>query len=343
MTSAESGFQTPLWRAVDRVIDRIVTSGGGVEGLVRHKLGPLAAGWFERSGMPVPSQLREEQRSAALATMIAVPLVARIRGTVEGKLLLLKGPEVAALYPPGGRRFSDVDVLSDRASAAQTALLDAGFVEVEDESYSQLHDHHHLHPIRFPSIWLNVEVHSAPNWPLRAPPPPVAEIFEAAVPSALNLEGVDAPARLHHALMLAAHGWRHEPFSRVRDLLDIAVLAEGLPESELESTAKRWGIARLWSTTRLAIEGVFFDERPSRTLKILGPHLASGGERTVFQNHLLHWLYPFWELPLGGALAQTARTARVDLTPAPGETWGRKLERTASAVMHPRSSAAKRK
>ena len=96
----------------------------------------------------------------------------------------------------------------------QAALLASGFVEVEDGNYSDLVDHHHLHPIRFPSIWLNVEVHSAPNWPPRAPaPPPLAEIIEAAVPSALGVEGVSAPDRAHHALMLASHSWRHEPLS----------------------------------------------------------------------------------------------------------------------------------
>jgi hypothetical protein len=344
MSNGSQPAQTPLWSAVDRLIGRVLASGAGIEGLHSHKLGPLAAQWLERSGRPVPDELREEQRSASLATMIATPLVRRIRETVEGELILLKGPELAALYPAGGRRFSDVDVLSDAATAAQDALLGAGFVEVDDESYSRLEDHHHLHPIRFPAIWLNVEVHSAPNWPLSTPkPPPLKEIFRDAVPSALGIAGVSAPSRPHHALILAAHGWRHEPFARLRDLLDIAVLVEGLPPAQLQATADRWGIGRLWATTQQAIDAIFFGARPPLALKVLGAHLETARERTVFENHLAHWLYPYWELPLQRALKQTAQTARTDLAPAAGETWRQKLGRMLSAVWHPRSSAAARR
>lgn len=225
----------------------------------------------------------------------------------------------------------------------QAALLRSGFVEVDDESYSLLEDHHHLHPIRFPAIWLNVEVHSDPNWPVRAPkPPPLAEILEAAVPSALAVEGVSAPNRLHHTLILAAHAWRHESLHRLRDLLDIAVLAEGIPTSELAQTAQRWGIGRLWHTTWNAVEAVFYDGRETVALRLLAPHLTSARERTVFENHLRRWLYLYWELPAHRALAQTARTVREELTPGADETWQEKLSRIVSALRHPNRSTADR-
>ncbi len=310
-----------------------------MEGLAKHKLGPLTAGWFERSGLAVPAPLQEEQRSASLAVLIAAPLVRRIRAAAEGPLVLLKGPEVAALYPPGGRRFSDVDVLTRQAHAVQAALLQSGFIEVGDEDYSLPRDHHHLHPIRRPEIWLNVEVHSAPNWPVHAvKPAPLAEILEAVVPSALGIEGVFAPNRLHHTLIIASHAWLHG-LDRLRDLVDIAVLADGVPTSEITRTAQRWGIGRLWRTTWATVEAYLYGGHENLSLRLLTPHLATARERTVFENHLFYWLYPYWELPAHRAFAETLRTVRKDLTPEADETWNRKFARIARAVRHPRTSS----
>lgn len=344
VTGAAAAPQQALWDEVDRWIGGVVTRGAGIDGLLLHKMGPLAAAWYARAGLEVPKVLHEEERAAAMGMMVARPLARRMREACEGPLLLLKGPEVAALYRGGARRFSDVDVLTPAAESVQAALLAAGFVEVLEEAYSSLVDHHHLHPIRYPTIWLNVEVHMSPNWPEHlTTPPPLSEILEAAVPSVLGVEGVSAPSRLHHALILASHAWRHDPVFRVRDLVDLAVLTQGISERDLDQTARRWGIGRLWRTTWGAVNALFDGRRETVAMRVIGRHLQAGRDRTVFENHLVEWLSPFWELPPGPAIAQLAQTARVEFSPGPNETWGRKLARTASAIRHPGSSSALRR
>ena len=334
--------ESPLWRAVDGLLgDAIAARPGNLDGLLAHKLGPLAAGWYERTGAPVPKVVHDEQRAASVGAMLAPALVQQIRDAVDGDIVLLKGPEVAALYPAGGRRFSDVDVLVPDAPAAQAALLRAGFTEAEE--LADLDDHHHLFPLRLPSIWLGVEVHSTPNWPLRrGPEPPLDEIFAAAVPSALGIEGVSAPRRDHHALLLAAHAWRHQPLHLLRDLLDIAAVAEGIAERELRQTAERWGIGRLWRTTWAAVGAVFYGEPEPLPLRLWGGHLKEVRPQTVLEEHLQRWLHPFWEQPPGRALRDSLAMIGRDLVPAAGETWRERLGQNLDALRNLRSPAASR-
>ena len=98
---AIEGIAAPVWAAADRLVAHVLADGGGVEALQRHKLGPFAAGWYERAGIEVPQALHEEQRSASLAMMISLPLVRRLRSTVEGPLLLLERPRGRLALPPG--------------------------------------------------------------------------------------------------------------------------------------------------------------------------------------------------------------------------------------------------
>lgn len=128
----------------------------------------------------------------------------------------------------------------------------------------------------------------------------------------------------------------------MRDLIDIVALAEGIPEGELARTARRWGIGRLWETTWAASYSLFTGGKETLALRLLGPHLRDARDRTVLENHVVHWLSPYWELPPARAFAQTMRTVRIDLAPTEGESWESKLRRTAHAIRHPRSSASKR-
>jgi hypothetical protein len=323
IAQAEARHATsPLWRSVDALLER-----GSPDGLRAHKLGPLAS--------------REEQRAASVGAMLAPALVRRIRDAVDGEIVLLKGPEVAALYPAGGRRFSDVDLLVRDADAVQSWLLGAGFVE--DEEAVHRDDHHHLHPLRLPSIWLGVEVHSTPNWPLGATaPPPLDEIFAAAVPSVLGIEGVSAPNRAHHALLLAAHAWRHQPLHLLRDLLDVAALAEGVPEHELHETAEHWGIGKVWRTTYRAVGAIFFGEPDPLPLRLWARHLKEVRTETVLEEHLQRWLHPYWEQRFLSALRDSLTMVGRDLTPAAGETWRERLGQNFDALRHLRAPAASR-
>lgn len=325
----------PLWSSVGALIDS-----ASIDGVLAHKLGPLAAGRRRAAGEPVPEVLAAEERVASLAAMIADPVLRRIREVGDGPMVLLKGPEVAALYPPNGRRFGDIDVLTPDAPALHRSLREHGFVEMEtpfDHS-----EHHHLVPLRWPVVPLYVEVHSAPNWPQDLSPPSVAEILEAAVPSVVGIDGFSAPSRAHHALLFAGHSWAHEPLKTLRDLIDIAVLAAEEDPADLSRTATSWGLGRIWRTTWRAIDALFFDGRPSGAVQVWARHLAHVRERTVFETHLQAALYPFWERPPAPAMVKSLGAISADLRPAPGESWGVKLARAERAIREARLPRTKR-
>ena len=184
--------------------------------------------------------------------------------------------------------------------------------------------HHHLEPVRWPTIALNVEVHSAPNWPPRAKRPPLEEILEAAVPSALQVQGVWRPTH-SDALILSSHAWRHEPLHRIRDLLDIAVVSNGLDAGELDRLAAKWGMTKIWSTTTATIEALFYGGRRTVPLRSWARHLEEIRPRTVVENHLQRWVGAFWEEPPGPALARLGHELRDDSGPTRatrgGQSW----------------------
>jgi hypothetical protein len=316
---------TPLWPAVGALIDS-----ASIEGVLAHKLAPVAAGRRRAAGEPVPEAFVAEERAASFAALSATALLQRIRELGDGPIVLLKGPEVAALYPQNGRRFGDIDVLTPDALGLHRALREHGFVEVETPFDHR--EHHHLAPLRWPVIPLHVEVHSSPNWPRGSVAPPVAEILEAAVPSVVDIDGLSAPRRLHHALLLAAHSWAHEPLETLRDLIDVAVFSAEEEAADLQRVADAWGLDRIWGTTRRAIDALFFDGRPSGALRIWARHLAAVRERTVFEAHLQAALHPFWERPAAPAAAASLAAIKADLAPAHGESWGKKLRRVPRAI-----------
>ncbi len=221
-------------------------------------------------------------------------------------------------------------------------LLESGFVLGEPDFDMSDGLHHHLPPLRWPTIPLSVEVHSGPNWPLRAQPPPLAEILEGAVPSALGIDGILAPHPLHHTLILASHAWRHGPLLVLRDLVDIAAISAELDRAELDRLASRWGITRVWNTTISAVDALFYGGRRTAPLRSWARHLEPVRERTVFENHLERWLHAFWELPAAPALQQTVHVLRSELAPVEGESWGRKVSRTAAALRNPGAKVERR-
>jgi len=314
-----------IWPAIFALLDD-----APIEGVLAHELGPLAAGHRRAAGKPVPEALAAEERAASFAALSAIALLKRIREIGAGPLMLLKGPEVAALYPPNGRRFGDVDVLTPQAAGLHRSLLMHGFLEL-DKPFD-FREHHHLPPLRWPVVPLSVEVHLAPNWPAEIEPPPLAEILEAAVPSVVGVEGLWAPRRLHHTLLLAAHAWSHVPLRRLRDLLDVAVLAADQSPAELDRVASAWGLARIWRTTQRAIDSLFYGGSDTAALRVWARHLRAVRERTVFESHLEAVLHPFWERPAGPALAKSLAAFGSDLRPAAGESWGVKLRRIPLAV-----------
>jgi hypothetical protein len=320
-----------LWAAVDRLVD-----GATVSGLLAHKLGALGANRLRRLGLTVPTVLQYEERAASVNMLTAVPLIKRIRASCDGTLVLLKGPEVARLYPSGARRFGDLDILAPEAAETQQALLAAGFVVSPDPDDDAIEGHHHLQPLVWPTIPLRIEVHERPNWPLDVRPAPLREIVDASVPTSFGIDGVRVPRPDHHALLLAAHAWRDVPLDTLRDLVDIAAVAQGLDRAQLQSTAEEWGIGRIWKSTRRTIDALFLGGARTLPLRTWARHLEQVRERTVFETHLERHVSGFSYLPPARALGDAARAVGEDIRPLPGETWGEKLRRMRVAATHAR-------
>jgi hypothetical protein len=331
-----SAGDTRLWDAVDRLLGRAT-----LEGIVAHKVGPLEARRRRALGEPLPQALQAVERAASLASQAAAPLLRRIRASCEGPLLLLKGPEVARYYPGKARQFSDVDILTPDAEAVHRALLDAGFVIAPGEDEFDYAEHHHEPPVKWPTIWLRVEVHARPNWPMTATAPTVDLLLDAARPAAIGIEGISAPDPVHHALLLAAHAWRDEPLQTLRDLIDVAVVATELDEQELLRAARAFGLERVWRTTSDAAQALFFDARTTFPLRSWARHLGSVRERTVFESHLERLLHAFWEVPARAALVRAVRVLADDVTPSAGETWSDTLRRVSRAARRPGASVTR--
>jgi Uncharacterised nucleotidyltransferase len=316
-----------LWSAVDKLLEDVP-----VERIRGHKLGPLAARLRRGTGRPVAPALAADERGAAAAVVMARPLLEQIRSLCDGGLVLAKGPEVARLYPGSARTFGDLDLYATEAVAAHRALIEAGYVEVDDPEV--FIDHHHLRPLKAPTVGLRVELHTRPDWPV-ATKPRVEEIFEGAIPAGVGVAGISAPDPVHHALMLAAHAWKHNPLHTLRDLVDIAAVSAGLSDAQLAKNAESWGLAKVWRTTRAAVEALFEGGPVTVPLRTWAGHLRSVRERTVVEDHLMRWLHVFWELPPRAAVLDLQEPLRLTFLPLPGESWQEKLVRTRRSITHP--------
>lgn len=320
-----------IWRSVG---DLLVSA--EVDGVLANKMGPLAARVMRERGLPVAQQLASEARLSRAAWIAAVPLLTRLGSLCEEPLLLIKGPEAAAVYPGRARAFMDLDLLCPDAESAHATLRANGFVEVDDPD-KYVEEQHHLRPVQTPELWLWVEIHVRPPWPDGLRPPPMEEIVAAAVPSATGVPGILAPHPAHHALILASHAWVTQPLETLRDLVDVAAVAAQADEEEIAAVAHAWEMERIWRTTHEAASGLLGGNRQTSAVRVWGRHLPAVRERSVIGNHVGRWLSAFWGFPPLEALRSTLSTARMELMPYPGETWREKLIRVRHAVRSPRS------
>lgn len=307
-------------------VDRLVTRAHRLAEVRSHGLEPFAARRWRLLGREIPAELIEEERLAAVASLTVVPLLERIRASTEGAIVLFKGPEVAARYPDRAlRRFKDLDVLVADAPAVQEALLAAGFRPIGDPE--QYRDLHHLRPLVFPGLPLAVEVHAAPKWLPGLSPPPTAELLAATRPAAVGVQGVDALLPAQHALVLAVHSWAHEPLRRLRDLVDVAAVADEVERGEIDALAARWGIERLWQATIRTADAMLLGRPVPGPPRAWAGNLGQVRERTVLETHLERLLSDFSALPANRAMRLLPDTLLAEIRPVEDETWSQKLTR----------------
>jgi hypothetical protein len=296
-----------IWPVVDRLLERL-----DADALRAHALVPLAAERIRSRGGDVPQELLKEERAAKMANLIAPSVLGRARDAYEGPMMVLKGPEVSALYPGRARMLVDLDLLVADAPAAWKSLLAVGF-EPADRLERVLPSFYHLNPIELPGFPLPIELHKSAKWPAGLRPPPNDVLFEAAVPASVEVQGLLTPAPAHHTLLLAGHAWAERPLGRFRDLIDVALMAEGIDSRELEQTATQWGWGRVWQTTSAAIEWLIEDAPRPAPLRLWARHLGDVREPTAREMQLRRWLSPFWALPPASAVREIAYDVKKSL------------------------------
>ena len=226
---------------------------------------------------------------------------------------MLKGPEVAGRYPPGGRGFGDIDLLTPDPDTTRRALIANGLRRRGGRARRPA-SRQAAHLARASA---EARAPSSINWPQRLRPPETAEIFEASIPSVIGVEGLRAPRATHHALILAAHSWEHRPLRIIRDLLDVALLSAESDARALAETAHRWGLGRLWRTTHTAAASLFYGGRTSIPLLTWARHLRDVRDYTVFEQHLERVMSPFWALPTTQRAAARGRSTPGRVPPLP--------------------------
>ena len=318
-----------LWDAVGRVLDGSTAAGASM-----HGLGPLLARRLRHRGRPVPETLEAESRTSSLAMLVCRPLLQRVRESCDGPLVLMKGPEIAQLYPDAARPFGDLDLLVPDAPAAHRQLKAAGFVEVgEPELFWGIH---HLHPLQWPLLPMRIELHTRPKWARGLDEPPSAQMIDEAVPCHLDVDGVSVLSPIHHALVVAMHHWAHVPLARCRDMVDVVALSGQSTEAELEQAAAAWGMRRLWLTSLHAAKATLGLESPTTPLRVWARHLPDVRERSVLEKHLQLWLSAYWSLSPAQAVRASGRALLKDLRPAFDEGWRDKGARFVKAVRRAR-------
>jgi hypothetical protein len=269
------------------------------------------------------------------AMLVVRAVLARVRAICDGPILVLKGPETAAVYPlPWLRPYTDVDVLVRDAREVERRLRAAGFEGVGDAmDWESLH---HVQRLYAPDLGASVEVHRRPKWVAGGAPPDVDELLATAVPSATGVGGVLAPSPSHHAVLLAAHAWAERPLGRLGDIVDVAAALSSAPPGVDELVA-RHGLERVWRATMLATDFLLGTQRPTWTTSTWARHLRDARDRTVAESHLARLLEPFAALPPAQASVGLSRALHRTLQPGHGEGWRKKLARSGRALRSART------
>ena len=165
--------------------------------------------------------------------------------------------------------------------------------------------------------------------------PAFGELAAGAAPTSFGVEGILDPAPARHALVLAAHLWSHEPFTRLLRLLDIALTAQAADPEELESVAQAWGLRKLWSSTVAVTDAVLYGGPQPWLLRVAGRGLITAREATVSEVQLARLLAPL-AIHSGAQVPPAVWQALAgSLRPGPGESWGGKARRTARQLARP--------
>ena len=162
----------------------------------------------------------QRRRQHARTVLVAESVLEEMSARPPGTVVLMKGLEVAQLYPDVvSRPFHDVDLLVTDPQGLWDEHRERGYGTNPNRRADI--DHHHLPPLVHPAGHVGLELHHRPNAPGWAPVRP-EQVFATAEPSRTPFDGILRPRDDLHALLLALHGWK-SGFGRLRDLFDARV------------------------------------------------------------------------------------------------------------------------
>ena len=279
-------LMTDLWLSLDRIIDAAPNAAA----LRTHGLGPIAAWRMRQRGESPPSEIERLAHGAAYAAVTAAPLLQKVVDILQEPVLVLKGPEVARLYPERTlRTFGDLDLLVADLPRAERKLIDAGFAELMPNR--KIEGHHHDSPLGMGGLALMVELHRDPGWLAWLTPPSDSELMRGAVPSVTGIDGALALPNEQQALFLASHAWRHNPYHSIIHLIDLELIRQQTDPGELLAMARRWGIERVWVNLCTMIDWFIYQDgsMPSSLHRQWARHLRETREQTLLEFYLAHW------------------------------------------------------
>lgn len=322
---------TDLWTS----LDRIIAASPDAAALRTHGLGPIAAWRMRQRGEPVPAEFERLAHGAAYAAVTAAPLLEKVIAILQEPVLVLKGPEVAALYPERTlRTYGDLDLLVSDLPVAERRLLDAGFAELMPGK--KIEGHHHDSPLGLGGLALMIELHRDPGWLSWLTPPSNAELTRTAVPSATGVDGAYALPLEQRALFLASHAWRHGPYNSLIQLVDIELIRQRSDSERLQTLAQRWGMERVWSHSCAMIDWFFYgDAEPPGSVHLWwARHLARSRERTLLEYYAANWGRGLAAPTFAEQLATMAQDVRFSFTAHSWQTRRQKFGRIASGARH---------
>ncbi|HLI61645.1 MAG TPA: nucleotidyltransferase family protein [Solirubrobacteraceae bacterium] len=266
---------------------------------------------------------------------VADEILRTISEIIDQDIIVLKGIAAAGHYPDRALRpFGDLDLFAADPVRAQRQLLAAGFRRVAGFEEGFFDGHHHLEPLELPGReTLKVEIHSRAPWVNWCPSPSFGELRGRGRPG--PAPAIWLPDPIDHALILACHSWHSLPLRRALDLVDIALVADGVDRQALAQLARRRRVSRLWKTTLAASDALMSRGSDPLPLRIWARDLRAVRECSLIERHLRTWLAPFWARPPQFAALEALHAIALDVLPTGGETWPEKLERTRRGVQHP--------
>ncbi|MEZ4532144.1 MAG: nucleotidyltransferase family protein [Thermomicrobiales bacterium] len=275
-----------LWTA----LDRIIATAPDASALRIHGLGQIAAWRMRQRGEPVPPDIERLALGAAYASVTAAPLLQKVVDILQEPVIVLKGPEVAHLYPERAlRTYGDLDILVADLPSAEQKLIASGFAELLPGK--KVDGHHHDSPLGFGLLALNVELHRDPGWLRWLTPPSDRELFGMAVPSVTGVANAFALPPEQLALYLASHAWRHGPYTSLIHMVDIELLRQQTDPVELHALARRWGIEKVWRSICAMNDWYIYQEgtTPGSVHRWWARHLDDTRERTLMEMFLASW------------------------------------------------------